>query len=176
MHVSCRSFIAAAILACGILFAQHTHPQASGASPLKLPILVDGSKTPDQIPDELAYQHFVKAVAAHPSPSAQEQARQSAQLLPLQLSASDQQNLITTLAVFRTRLDQIELDAGQLLSAAPGPNTPAQLAGLKTQESALLTNTLSDLRLSLSPEGTNHLDQYVRTHVKAHVVICGMSH
>lgn len=62
--------------------------------PNQLPVLVDGSKTPGQIPDNLAYQHFFAAISAHPSPTAQELARQNAQLLPLNLSATDRKNLV----------------------------------------------------------------------------------
>lgn len=168
--------VVATALACRILCAQHAHPQSSPGSTAQLPALVDGSKTPDQISDNLAYQHFLTAVAAHPSPSTQEQARQAAQLLPLHLSPADQQGLILVLAPFRTQLDQIESGIAHLTNAALGSNTPAQLANLKAQESALLATTLPNLRLSLTSDGVSHLDQYVKTHVKAHIVIYGTPH
>jgi hypothetical protein len=51
--------VVAAVLACRVLSAQHSHAQASpSGSPMQLPVVVDGSKTPDQIPDNLAYHHF----------------------------------------------------------------------------------------------------------------------
>jgi hypothetical protein len=51
--------VVAAALACRVLSAQHSHAQASqSGSPMQLQVVVDGSKTPDQIPDNLAYHHF----------------------------------------------------------------------------------------------------------------------
>ena len=75
---------------------------------MNLPVLVDGSKNPEKIPDSLAYHHFFSAVSAHPTPSAQEVARQNAQLLPLKLSATDQQKLVQGARRFsgRTRPDR----------------------------------------------------------------------
>jgi hypothetical protein len=158
---------AAALLACQALFAQHVHPMsAPGTGPGTLPVVVDGSKTPDQIPDNLAYHHFFASVSAHPSPSAQELARQNAQLLPLSLSPADQQNLVQALAVFRTALDPIEA----ALLAQP---TPAQVAGLRQQKATLLANTMTTISSSLTADGFGKLDQYVKTHVKQHIVIYG---
>jgi hypothetical protein len=165
----------ATVLACRVLCAQHVHPQASPGSPGQLPILVDGSKTPDQIPDALAYQHYFTAIAAHPSPSAQEQARQAAQLLVLHLSPADQQVLIASLAPFRTQLDQIEAGWVQLAGAPTNANAAAQFTALRAQQSALAAATLANLRQSLTSDGASSLDQYVKTHVKAHIVIYGTS-
>jgi hypothetical protein len=131
-----------------------------------LPVLVDGSKTPDQIPDTLAYQHFFTAAATHPVATAPEQGRQAAQLLLLQLAPTDQQTLISGLASFQTQLDQIA-------SAALLATTPDQIAGLQTQRSALVTKTLANLQQVLTSDGASKLDQYVKTRVKVHIVIYG---
>ncbi len=138
---------------------------------MQLKVVVDGSKTPDQIPDNLAYQHFFAAVSAHPSPSAQGLGRQSAQLLPLNLSVADQQSLVQALAVFRTGLDPIEA----ALLAKP---TTAQAEGLMQQKDLLLADTMAAISFSLTADGFSKLDQYVKTHVKQHIVIYGgtMSH
>jgi len=143
-------------------------PQSQPA--IQLPVAVDGSVTPGQIPDSLAYQHFFAAIAAHPFPSQQESARQSAQLSPLGLSAEDRQTLIAGLASFRTQLDQINTARAGI---TPGPNSSAQLTSLRTQETALVASTLQAIRQSLSTDGVSRLDQYVRTHVKARIKIYG---
>lgn len=161
-----HKFLAAAALTCGVLSAQHVHSMAQPGSTNQLPVLVDGSKTPDQIPDSLAYQQFFAAVSAHPSPSAQELARQNAQLLPLSLSPADQQNLVQALAAFRTGLDPIEA----ALLAQP---TPAQVASLRQQKATLLANTMTTVSSSLTAAGFATLDQYVKTHVKQHIIIYG---
>jgi hypothetical protein len=156
-----------ALLACQTLFAQHVHPMsAPGTGPGTLPVVVDGSKNPQDIPDSLAYSHFFTAVAAHPSPTPQEQGRQTAQLLPLNLSVADRQNLVQALAAFRTGLDPIEA----ALLAQP---TPAQVAGLRQQKATLVAGTMTNIGSALTADGFGKLDQYVKTHVKQHIVIYG---
>jgi hypothetical protein len=175
MHHKPRLLIIAlaTLLACRVVCAQHIHPQSSSGATAQLPVLVDGSKTPDQIPDSLAYQHYFMAVAAHPSPSTDEQNRQAAQLLPLQLSPADQETLILRLASFRTQLDQLENNLANSANATPAPNAPSQVASPNVQQAALATAALADLRQSLTPDGASRLDQYVQTRVKAHIMIYG---
>lgn len=158
---------AALILSCRVLCAQHVHVMSvPGAPPGGLPVLVDGSKNPEKIPDTLAYQHFFAAVAAHPTPTAYEQGRQSTQLGPLQLTAADRATLITALAGFQTQLDSI---ASAVLVAA----TPDQLTSLQAQKVALAAATLASLRQTLTPDGASRLDHHIQTRVKAHIVIYG---
>ena len=166
-----RIFAMAVCLACQTVSAQHAQHQAG--APIQLPVIVDGSITPDQIPDSLAYQHFLTAIAAHPFASAGEQARQAAQLSPLGLSPADRQTLIAGLASFRTQLDGIQ---STLASVTPGPAAPAQLMDLRTQASSLVATTLQSIRQSLTADGVNSLDQYVKTHVKARIRIYGGTH
>ena len=59
------------------LNAQTAAPGATGspqgvAHVTSLVVLVDGSKHPEQIPDDLAYRHYFLAVATHEQPSAEE--------------------------------------------------------------------------------------------------------
>jgi 2-methylisocitrate lyase-like PEP mutase family enzyme len=140
---------------------------------MKLPVIVDGSITPEQIPDSLAYRHFFAAIAAHPFPAVTEQARQTAQLSQLNLPATDRQTLITGLASFRTQLDQIESARG---AVTPGPAAAAQLAALNTQTDNLVATTLQAVRRSLTVYGWNLLDAYVKARVKGHIRIYGATH
>jgi hypothetical protein len=91
--------------------------------------------------------------------------------LALSLSAADQQNLVQALAVFRTGLDPIE-------AAFLAQPTPAQFANLTQQRDSLLASTMAAISSSLTADGFGKLDQYVKTHVKQHIVIYGgaMSH
>lgn len=150
----------AVLLPCQVLLAQHTHPT-------QLTVLVDGSKTPDQIPDDLAYHHFFMAASAHPTPSAQEQGRQQAMLAPIGLPAPDQQSLIPVLAQFRVQMDQIAQRR-----AVPGV-TAAQLTSLQTQEAVLAATTVANAGAVLTQDGAARLYQWISTHVKAHIVIVG---
>jgi len=161
-------YIVAAFLACQALFAQHVHPMSSpGTGPGGLPVTVDGSKNPQNIPDALAYSHFFTAFAAHPSPTPQEQGRQNAQFTSLQLAAGDSAALIGLLANFRVQLDQLE---SAFTSAATTPNA---LASLQAQKGALVASTRANLQQSLTPAGATRVDQYVQTRVKTHIVIYG---
>jgi len=161
------------VLNCRTASAQHSHVQSASDGGVQLSVVTDGSKTPDQIPDDLAYQHFFMATAAHQPPTAGEQARQAVQLFHLQLSSADQQTLIQGLAKFRAQLDQIENALGQLAKLSTDPATPVQIAGLRQQEVSLSSATLSSLRQTMTQDGAARLDGYVRTHVKAHIVILG---
>jgi hypothetical protein len=159
----------AVVLTCRLLSAQHVHVMSTtGAGPARLPVLVDGSKNPEKIPDSLAYLHFFAAFAAHPTPTAQEQGRQNAQLGPLQLAAADRSVITTVLAGFRVQLDQIE-------SAVALAGTPATLASLRAQKSAVAATTLVNLRQALTPDGASRVDRYVQMRVKSHIVIYGGS-
>jgi hypothetical protein len=149
----------------------HAEPQASNS--MHLPILVDGAITPNQIPDALAYRHFFTAIAAHPFPSQEEAARQSAQLSKLGLSPEDRQVLIVGLASFRTQLDQIE---SARANVAPGATAPAQLSALENQTNALVSTTVQGVRKALTAPGQSSLDNYLKTRVKSHIRIYGGAH
>ena len=85
---------------------QHTHHVS------ELPVLVDGSKTPEKIPDELAYHHFLTALATPQEASPEEQKRQEAQLLPLGLTPERRSQMIRTLATFKSQFDDLERRIG----------------------------------------------------------------
>ncbi len=160
-------FLMAVILSGQVALAQHVHVMStSGATQGSLPVIVDASKNPGLIPDALAYQHFFTAVAAHPSPTTQEQARQSAQLGPLQLSPADLTAMITILASFRVQLDQ-------LVTAVSVATTPAAIAALQAQKAALAATTLVSLKQALTPAGAIQVNQYIQTRVKTHIKIYG---
>lgn len=167
MRLTLYSYVATALLAGQALLAQHVHPMSAGAAgPGGLPVTVDGAKTPQGIPDALAYSHFFTAIAAHPSPTPQEQGRQNAQLTPLELAAGDLRALTGLLANFRVQLDQIE-------SAIITATLASQVEGLRAQKSALVSTTLTNLQQTLTPAAVARIDQYVQTRVKTHIVIYG---
>ncbi len=163
-------YIVVAFLTCQALFAQHVHPMSSpGTGPGGLPVTVDGSKNPQNIPDVLAYSHFFTAFAAHPNPTVQEQGRQNAQFTSLQLVAADSAALIGLLANLRMQLDQLE----SAFTAATPATAPNALASLQAQKGALVASTRANLQQSLTPAGVSRVDQYVQTRVKTHIVIYG---
>jgi len=68
----------AVALVTGVRFAD-----AQSVTVNKLPILVDGSRAPDKIPADLAYRHFIRAIAEHLQPLPIELARRNAHLARL---------------------------------------------------------------------------------------------
>lgn len=170
----CALIIALAILPeWGIGNAQSSPPQAQASNPIKLSIIVDGSVTPEQIPDVLAYQHFLTTIAAHRSPSAQEQARQAAQVLPIGLSSADQQALIAGLTSLRDQLDAIESARAKITASG---SAAAQLSDLNAQASAAVAKARTGLLQALTPDGVSRIDHYVQTHVKPRIKIYGGEH
>lgn len=57
-----------------------------------LPVAIDGAKTPEKIPDRLAYYHFIMAVAEHAEPSPDELDRRAALFKHLHFSAETKGN------------------------------------------------------------------------------------
>jgi hypothetical protein len=83
-------------LAIGVLSAVISTAQTSHVHTLS--IVVDGSKTPDQIPDDLAYRHFILAVAEHQSPTKDAVERREARLSPIGFSKQDHDACVLALA------------------------------------------------------------------------------
>lgn len=159
------------LICLGMLaYAQTPSPQ-SAQSPSGLTVAVDGSKTPDQIPDDLAYRHFILAIAEHKNPSTQEYQRREARLAPMGLSPSDHDASIAALAGLRETLDQIQVSRNAI---SPGdPTASSQFADLKSQEDAAIGIAVGLLRASLTLDGQARLGSYVRGHVKSRIVILG---
>jgi len=156
-----------ALSAC-LTFAAATVAGAQNAgSVTKLVVVVDGATNPEQIPDDLAYQHFFLAVAAHEQPSPQEVARQSAQLAPVGLAASDRQMMTRELGRMMTALEAI--DAAE--RASDGSVTA--LSDLKVQRAAARARAITTVRGALSTEGASALDDYVIGIVKRGIKIYG---
>ncbi len=155
------------LLALSVVGAQ-TPPQHS------LVPLVDGSKTPDQIPDDLAYRHFILAIAEHQNPSQHEYKRRDTRLDPIGFSKQDHDSCIFALAGLREELDAIEADRKTIqVTAAPGdPGVQSRLTALKSQEGSAIAKVRSALR-GLSAAGQALLENYIKVHVKTHIVILG---
>lgn len=164
----------ALLLLCLIGFCLPSSAQNTPA--LQLPVLVDGSKTPEQIPDQLAYRHFLVAVAEHRSPTPVEADRQRARLRPIGLADADHAAFRDLLAGLREQLDAIEQARASLNSGAIaiGAKVPT-IAGLKAQEDDLIATTITSLPAKLGIDGLAKLDQHIRQQVKRKIVIYGTS-
>lgn len=139
----------------------------------QLPVAVDGAKTPGLIPDELAYRHFLMAIAERAGAPPQSIARRNALIATIGLSPGDNESLISALAGLREKLDayyagteQAAADAS--LSAA---SRSAQVSSLRASQDVALDQAAASLKAALSYDGWNRLDAYVQQRVKRHIVI-----
>jgi hypothetical protein len=141
-----------------------------------LRVIVDGSKTPDQISDDLAYRHFILAIAEHQNPSKEEFQRREARLRPIGFSKQERDTCVFALAGVREELDAIDAARNQIAPtfASSDAGVQARLATLKSQEDSIIANARSRLRLSLG-DGQARLDIYVRNRVKRQIVILGLA-
>lgn len=166
MNLRCSLTIT--IVAVATLSAQVPQPQHT------LSVIVDGSKAPDQIPDDLAYHHFLLAVAEHQNASKEEVTRRELRLKPIGLSEKDRDLCISALAGLREELDAVET-ARRAATADVGASNDSALASVKAREDAAVAKVRAALR-NMSVEGQSRLDGYIKTHVKKHITILGMVH
>ena len=154
---ACISTIVASLLL-------HAQQPATSSTPIhQLPVVVDGSKSPSSIPDDLAYKHLIITLGIHNNPTAIESYRRDVLLRPLGLSDSDSAALITALTGLRDQLDGIE--------AGWGPNADAKL--LRAQWNSAVGTAVDRTKNSLSPDGLAKLHDFIEKQVKPSIVIYG---
>ncbi len=141
----------------------------------QLPVAVDGARTPNLIPDELAYRHFLMAIAERADAPPQSIARRNALIATIGLAPEDAQALISALAGLREKLDSNyagteQAAADPSLSAAA---RSAQVSALRASQAVALDQTAASLKTALTYEGWNRFDAYVQQRVKRHIVIYG---
>jgi hypothetical protein len=136
-----------------------------------LPTLVDGSLTPEAIPDRLAYYHFIMATAITCDAAAKEVDRRESLLREVGFSKRDHDSFIESLQDVRDRLDQVTIARKQW----GVDTTPARaaLAMLKQQEKKILDGARSKIQMALTGEGLDRLDTHIREHVKRNIKIYG---
>ena len=133
---------------------------------------MDGSKTPEKIPDQLAYRHFLVGVAEHAASRPVETDRQKVRLAPIGFSEGDTDALRSLLGRLRAHLDAIQAARSNAETLSLGARMSIY-ADLKLQEDALITGAIGSLQTTLSADGVARLDQYVKQHVKRKIVVYG---
>ena len=160
--------LATAVLTAAVV----SHSVVRAQLPLsQLTVAVDGAKTPDLIPDALAYDHFLKAISTPIAASPQHVGARNALLARMRLSQTDGRALILALTGVWDELNRIDVARRSAPSALdPAGHTRNDLA---TRERALLDSAKSNLLSALSPEGAQRVDAFVRTHVKRRIKVYG---
>lgn len=136
-----------------------------------LPVAIDGRITPDAIPDDVAYRHFIIAMGVRRNASKEEIARRNAMLRVVGLTPEDQKALIGALADVSDELAGIAAERREFPRAS-GLNTTtlAAEAVLRRREGEIFDKARAKL-LSLSSEGRVGLEEHVRNHVRRRIVV-----
>ncbi|MGO9097199.1 MAG: hypothetical protein ACLQGV_18500 [Bryobacteraceae bacterium] len=133
-----------------------------------LVLMVDGSNHPEQIPDDLAWRHFLVAAATPEQPTPDQQKRQRTILAEVPLVDSDQKQIAGQLGKMTTQLQAIQ--SARLAS----DGTPAVLGALKAQEDSVISSTISKVRQATSADGLSCLTLYINETVKRNIKIYGL--
>ncbi len=136
---------------------------------MSLVVAVDGAKTPDKIPDDIAYRHFIRVTAESEAATPQQLARRDAFLRRVGLSPRDSTAYLDALTHVNAQLKTI----AQQNSALSPSASPDAIANLRQQERQVLDSALVRIKSSLSPAGIALLETHIRQHVKRHIVLYG---
>jgi hypothetical protein len=134
-----------------------------------LPLTVDGAETPERIPDELAYRHFILAIALPDSPSPEQRERRDVVLGRIGLSEEDYNAVLEALAGVRNDLDIIDEEITTLRPRSPH----ARFEGLRVQRESILDYARNRMHERLSAEGSLALQDHIRDFVKRQIRIYG---
>jgi hypothetical protein len=136
-----------------------------------LPVVIDGEKTPELIPDAVAARHFVIAAAQPDKPSDGDIARRRALLFTVGFSKDDQAAVIHALATVGDQLAAFEQERRQLSRGAPASR--AAIMTLKQQRDAVLEGAHTRIHSTLSAEGVVRYETFLREHMKNRIKIFG---
>jgi len=141
----------------------------AAAAHAQLPIKVDGADRPDQIPDNIAYAHFVILMAQSDEPSTDELARGQGALKKLDLAAADTTRFKAALAGVHKELEFLTREEARLSAAKA---EPARIDRLRLQRSRVFDEATTRLK-RLSPAGRAKLEAFIEAEIKPNVVIYG---
>lgn len=130
---------------------------SSRASIQMLPVLVDGSRTPEAVPDNVAERVFVRSLA--------DSDRRETTLMRLQLGPTDRSAFLDALGATPDRIVKIA-EQREALSSAKSPEATEARATLKSEEDQLLDAAYLRVMSALTNSGASKVSQYVHIEVK----------
>jgi hypothetical protein len=148
------------VLLVGLFLAVPARSQTQVA-----PGTVDGSKSPELIPDNVAYRLVFVSLAIPPNATAAQQRRQGAFLARIGLNESDSLVLLTKLSSFYTRYADFRKHENDAADQARGTGVPIDGTWVRLsiqRRDALVQSVRDELRTVLSPNGMNLLDTFVQ--------------
>lgn len=163
-------FIRSLLLTCAVvmldqasLIGQQAPTSEHSAHPQQMQIVVDGKTTPDLIPDDLAYHHFLITIAEHAQPSQEEVRRRRSRIVRIELPEQDADALVKATAGLREQMDEVET------ARAAGGDSRA----LRDRVESAMVGVRAKIRSTLSPEGLKIFDGFIKTQVKGSIKIYG---
>jgi hypothetical protein len=122
--------------------------------------IIDGSKTPEMIPDSVAYRLYFVTVASQAS------AVQRAQLTTAGLSPDEIQAASKILAEFKSKWESLTKSYNQSVDASEAIGIAPDWLGFDVKSDRLVANTRDDLRRVLSATGVQSFDAHVEREKK----------
>lgn len=175
--------LVSSLILCGIISAGSSSTEhrsgASGSTPvppaMQLPLTVDGAVTPELISDDLAFHHFLMAIAVadNATPDSPAVLRRDTLLARAGLVGTDRQSVANATSGLREELDQIALQQQQIRSSTP--NADAVALGLKTAQDTALRTARERVMAALGSDSMSRLNSHIRLHTKKHIRIYGHS-
>lgn len=163
-HLLLFLYVLTAPLEC---LAQHAGHQTD------LPVLVDGAKNPERIPDELALQHFLLALTVPANASHMELNRQEAQLGSLDLPSDERIVMKRELQLFRLGWEALERKWDISNPQMQPEEQSGAVAELRKARGDLSVSTMARIRSLLSAQTAGRLDRHIQTRVKSRIIIYG---
>jgi hypothetical protein len=152
------------LLVGGFCFAQEPVPIT------QIPGAIDGAKTPELIPDAIAYRLFFEAIAEPPSATTAQLRRQRMKLLQARLEEDDLNVIASVMADFHHKLEQFKAD----YAFAHEPGTTGQLSvdieAWRSRRDEIVDGAHASLRQQMTPLGLKRLDDYIQTRKRQMVI------
>jgi len=130
------------------------------------PGTIDGAKSPELIPDDVAYRLVLLAVAEREDATDAQKARYRAKVASAGLNEDDTEAFRVILAAFQKQLDALNAQANEILARDPLPyaGTPdyQRLVVLSKQREPVFAQAMSALPARLTADGLAKLQSYVQ--------------
>jgi hypothetical protein len=128
--------------------------------------IIDGSVTPDAIPDMTAYRLYMAMVSRASSATDGEKKQQSAQLAKVGLQRADRDALLAVLVAFNSQYrNLIQSYNDEAKASSSRGDAPDQVSFL-LQRDQIVRSAHDTLKATLSPDGWSRLDAFVKEEKK----------
>jgi hypothetical protein len=128
-----------------------------------IPGAIDGSKTPELIPDSVAFRMFFEAISEPPLPTAEQVRRQRAKLLRAHLSEGDLNVVQSEMEAFHTAVQQLKVDYAAALKTASMGTQQFDARAWQARRDAITDSARLALEQHITPSGVRNLESFIRS-------------